>query len=119
MKVDPRTLCFVQCPTVRVFHYRVGYWKKIWGLGREGVLKYTLLYSRVSILQLDISWYSWVYPGIFGYIGSHPFFGGSELTFIKGPPTTTQDCCGVKTFQSSQGISETLGNTRIFGLGKH
>ena len=89
------------------------------GLGREGVLKYTLLYSRVSILLLDISWYSWVYPGIFGYIGYHLFFEGSELTFIKGPPTTTQDCCGVSTFQSSQGISETSGNTRIFGLGKH
>ena len=54
MKVDPRTLPFVQCPTGRVFHYRVGYWKKIWGLGREGVLKYTLLYSRLSILLLDM-----------------------------------------------------------------
>ena len=33
------------------------------GLGREGVLKYTLLYSRVSILVLDISQYSWVQGG--------------------------------------------------------
>ena len=58
MKVDPRTLPFVQCPTDKFFHYRTGYRKKNMGsgsgLGRDGVLKYTLLYSRLSILLLDM-----------------------------------------------------------------
>ena len=41
-KIDrhyPRKLPFVQCPTGRVFHYRVGYWKKIWVAGRVWVGK--------------------------------------------------------------------------------
>ena len=44
------------------------------GSGRVGVLKYTIGYFRVSFLLSGISGYSWVFPGISGYIGYHLFF---------------------------------------------
>ena len=44
------------------------------GSGRVGVLKYTIGYFRVSFLLSGISGYSWVFPGISGYIGYHLYF---------------------------------------------
>ena len=44
------------------------------GSGRVEVLKYTIGYFRVSFLLSGISEYSWVFPGISGYIGYHLFF---------------------------------------------
>ena len=62
-----------QCPTGRVFQYRVGSGRVLEkipgsgsGSGRVGVLKYTSGYFRVSFLLSGISGYSWVFPGISG-----------------------------------------------------
>ena len=55
-----------QCPTVRVFQYRVGYWKKYRVAGRVGVLKNKIGYFRVSFLLSGISGYFRVIPGIPG-----------------------------------------------------
>ena len=70
-----------QCPTGRVFQHRVGSGRVLEkipgsgsGSGRVGVLKYTIGYFRVSFLLSGISGYSWVFPGISGYIGYHLFF---------------------------------------------
>ena len=70
-----------QCPTGRVFQYRIGSGRVLEkipgsgsGSGRVGVLKYTIGYFRVSFLLSGISGYSWVFPGISGYIGYHLFF---------------------------------------------
>ena len=70
-----------QCPTGRVFQYRVGSGRVLEkipgsgsGSGRGGVLKYMIGYFRVSFLLSGISGYSWVFPGISGYIGYHLFF---------------------------------------------
>ena len=60
--------CGDQCPAGRVFQYRVGSVRVLdktpgsgSGLGRVGVLKYTIGYFRVSFLLSGIS-------GYFGYI---------------------------------------------------
>ena len=72
---------YVQCPTGRVFQYRVGSGRVLEkipgsgsGSGRVGVLKYTIGYFRVSFLLSGISGYFRVFPGISGYIGYHLFF---------------------------------------------
>ena len=64
-----------QCPTGRVFQYRVGSGRVLEkipgsgsGSGRVGVLKYKIGYFRVSFLLSGISGYSWVFSGISGYI---------------------------------------------------
>ena len=44
------------------------------GLGRVGVLKYTIGYFRVSLLLSGISGYSWVFPGISGENWISSFF---------------------------------------------
>ena len=57
----------MQCPTGRVFQYRVGSGRVLEkipgsgsGSGRVGVLKYTVGYFRVSFLLSGISGNSWV-----------------------------------------------------------
>ena len=66
-----------QCPTGRVFQYRVGSGRVLEkipgsgsGSGRVGVLKYTIGYFRVSFLLS-------VFPGIPGYFRVFP--GKSSL----------------------------------------
>ena len=79
--------CGDQCPAGRVFQYRVGSVRVLdktpgsgSGLGRVGVLKYTIGYFQVSFLLSGISGYfgyfqvSWVFLGFSGYF----------LTFIEG-----------------------------------
>ena len=63
-----------QCPTGRVFQYRVGSGRVLEkipgsgsGSGRVGVLKYTIGYFRVSFLLSGNSGYSWVFSGISRY----------------------------------------------------
>ena len=80
--MSPQIAC-VQCPTGRVFQYRVGSGRVLEkipgsgsGSGRVGVLKYMIGYFRVSFLLSGISGYSWVFPGISGYIGYFLFFWG-------------------------------------------
>ena len=71
-----------QCPTGRVFQYRVGSGRVLEkipgsgsGSGRVGVLKYMIGYFRVSFLLSGISGHSWVFPGISGYTR---YFGYSQ-----------------------------------------
>ena len=53
------------------------------GSGWVGVLKYTIKffwgYFFCSQVFLGDSGYSLIFPGIFGFIGYHLFFGHSEL----------------------------------------
>ena len=79
-----------QCPTGRVFQYRVGSGRVLEkipgsgsGSGRVGVLKYMIGYFRVSFLLSGISGYSWVFPGISGYIGYFLFFWGVVSETLK------------------------------------
>ena len=79
--------CGDQCPAGRVFQYRVGSVRVLdktpgsgSGLGRVGVLKYTIGYFRVSFLLSGIL-------GISGYVGYFRVFLGFPgyfLTFIEG-----------------------------------
>ena len=64
-----------QCPTGRVFQYRVGSGRVLEkipgsgsGSGRVGVLKYTIGYFRVSFLLSGISGYFRVFLGILDII---------------------------------------------------
>ena len=64
-----------QCPTSRVFQYRVGSGRVLEkipgsgsGSGRVGVLKYTIGYFRVSFLLSGISGYFRVFLGILDII---------------------------------------------------
>ena len=71
--------CGDQCPAGRVFQYRVGSVRVLdktpgsgSGLGRVGVLKYTIGYFQVSFLLSGIS-------GISGYVGYFWVFLGLPI----------------------------------------
>ena len=90
---------YVQCPTGRVFQYRVGSGRVLEkipgsgsGSGRVGVLKNTIGYFRVSFLLSGNSGYS-------GY-----------FRVIPGIPGNSQIICNPK----HRVIPETSGNTRNF-----
>ena len=91
---------YTQCPTGRVFQYRVGSGRVLEkipgsgsGSGRVGVLKNTIGYFRVSFLLSGNSGYS-------GY-----------FRVIPGIPGNSQIICNPK----HRVIPETSGNTRNFG----
>ena len=128
-----------QCPTGRVFQYRVGSGRVLEkipgsgsGSGRVGVLKYMIGYFRVSFLLSGSSGYSWVFPGNSGYIGYFLFFWGVVSETLRFFSNNSQIICKSRSLSGksshvweypkhrvipeTSGLPEISGNTRYFGL---
>ena len=81
----------IQCPTGRVFQYQVGSGRVLEkilssrsGSGGVGELKYTIRHSQASFLLSGSSGYSWLFPGISGFIGYHLFLAALAAVYLHG-----------------------------------